>query len=225
MSVEAAPLGTAGWDEQGTRANALGYEVDLDAGLSPSVRLRTSLSYAPIQETELGFERTRDIAARPLYLTDGQAAVFEASAAVAREVGATTAYLESASGRVEGRVSAVLPFDTPLQTLSWSRLDYRAIRVGVRVAASGTDLRLEHRRVSEVPDAGAPARPSERDDVMLRLLQDVATNAGGAAWRLLVAVQSIDLGDGEFALARIGGTTYRLPASHYQVNAGMSIAF
>jgi hypothetical protein len=100
-------------------------------------------------------------------------------------------------------------------------------RIGVRIPSTGTQVQLERRRVEHAPSAetgvGRGADLLAQQGLELRILQDMLRYPG-SAWRLLVSLESAEVGEAEVEyVSRLEGE--RLPDAVHRVNAGVSVAF
>jgi hypothetical protein len=211
-------------------ANALGYEVQLEVPLPAGMRVTSGLRYSPIQFDFLGYAGGGfEQSSRPLYLTDGNAAVKENRFALIQESAGTRIYFEVANGAVEGRLAPITSYDIPLDYLAARALDYGAGRIGVRVLPSGTDLLIVYEKLVQSPrDAGSGAE-SKQKSLEIRVMQDLLDLHRIGNWRLLMAVRRAAL---EAALdsERLDGMlqpheTALLDSLNHQVSAGLSVTF
>jgi hypothetical protein len=205
----------------------LGYEAEVELPVAGGVRLRGGASYTPIQLDYFGYLRgTDDAAGAPLYLTDGNSAVHEHHLALIEERGSTRTYVELANGRAEGSMAPLLPFEGAVPILFGGQLSYRNGRVGVRVPAWGTDLRLEYRRVeAESSERETELVDSVEESVEVRVRQDVSEGPIPGDWRLLLAlrlgsVRSDDLDDWS---SHEGAESVN--ALNRRISAGVSVLF
>ena len=210
-------------------ARPFGYEAQLELPLGGGLRLSGTTRSSPIQfDHEQRASGPFGEGFQPVYLTDGNAAVDEDRIALTREGAGVSTFLELIRGSVQGAVAPTVPFDVPFQWLSESRLDYQNSRLGVRVAASGTDLRLDYRRVAERPaDPASAGREYEQQSVELRVAQDLMRLRSIGNWRLLVALRMASLegaGEGEDEWTQTGhAQTWSSPER--EMSAGLSVLF
>jgi hypothetical protein len=209
--------------EERTSRNAIGYEAIAETRLPLGFEVRGGVSYAPIRTDPVGYEggAYADLS-RPLYVSNGDASTHEVAGTLSRVTGPVRTYVEVRRGEVVGDLAAVLPFDLPFHALDEATLRFRAGRIGLMVPTAGTHVQIEHRRLRDRAVDLAPAVRGQ-DHVELRVVQDLL-HLPGASWRLLFAFRAAELDDGAVEYAsRIHGD--RLPDSHRQVNAGISVAF
>jgi hypothetical protein len=205
---------------------AFGYEASAETGLPLGFLLQAATSLAPIGTERIGHELgvpTVD-GGRPMYFAEGDAAVRETSATLRHDAGPAHVFVQWTRGRVDGALTAVVPFDVPYSILDDSTLRYRTGRIGVEVASSGTRVVVEHRRLRDQRfDGTRPGPTRAQDQVELRLVQDLLRYPG-SSWRLLLSLQAAELDGATLAYAeRLAGQP--LPESHRQVNAGIAVAF
>ncbi len=210
----------------GARAGALGYEAEIEAPLSHAFRIKGTIGYSPYQLGTVGYEHAAQTV-RPLYATDGNAAVCEKSVSVEREAGGIRAYLEISDGRAQGTLAAILPFDAPVQVLAERRLSYRGGRLGVRITSTGTDIAAEYRKVEESASPAEEATPGlVQQYVELQLAQDLLRLRGrGMSWRFLLAARMAPWGDGAGAATSADEESRILAALGHRVSAGVSVSF
>jgi len=208
-------------------ARRIGYEAQLEFPLGGGLRLSGTTCSAPIQFDSAGhLHGLADGEFQPVYVTDGNAAVDENRLALVREGAEVRTYLELIDGEVEGLLAPVLPFEVPFRWLSESQLRYRNTRLGVRVAASGTDLLLDYRKVKELSGELDPAGSDFlQESVELRVAQDLLRLRSLGSWRLLFAwrMASLEGGGADQWLWTSDGQS--LSTSNREMSAGLSVLF
>jgi hypothetical protein len=208
-------------------AGSLGYEAQLELPLGDRLRLRGATRSAPIQlESSAGTRGAEATEFQPAYLTDGNASVDEDRVALIREGAGVRAFLELISGRAEGNVAPVLPVTMPFQWLSESSLRYRNGRLGLRVAASGTDLLLDYREVAErLAGLETTGIDYEQQSLELRVAQDLMRLRSLGDWRFLLALR-MGSQDGESSDEWSSTSDARLlSAPEREMSAGLSVLF
>jgi len=203
--------------------DGIGYEVSGEVSLPLDVTVHASVSRAPARTDPIDGGDASAVGA--IYVPTFESAVRERSAGVSYETGAVQLFLDWARGQVEGESTAILPYDLAFQVIAPTTLSYRTGRVGIRVPASGTRIQIEHRRILDRPfDVETWGGAREQDQYELRLVQDLVRSSPGVSWRLLVSLQAAELDEAAVAYASaLQGE--QLPASHRQVNTGVSLAF
>lgn len=208
-------------------ARALGYEAQLELPVGGGLRLQGATRSAPMQlDSSSGAWGPAAMEFQPAFLTDGNASVEEDRIALIREGAGVRAFLELINGRAEGSVAPALPVAMPFQWLSESSLRYRNGRLGVRVAASGTDLLLDYREVAEQP-VGHDMAGSEygQQSLELRVAQDLMRLRSLGDWRFLLALRMAS-GDGESSDEWSPVSDARLlSAPDREMSAGLSVLF
>jgi hypothetical protein len=214
------------WDEHDS--TPLGYEVSLEMPMAWGVRFNGSSRYTPIQVD--GLDLARDPprpGAGQSYVTNGRAAVRESRFGLMRQGGRTSAWVEWVRGRAEGALAPLSPYEQPNLLLAMSTLDYQNSRLGIRIAASGTDLVLDHRRLSEWPGGGGGLEPSSvKSSVGLSLSQDLLRLHSLGNWRFLVSVRTASferVHDPEGL--SLAGQERVLGARNREMSAGLSVLF
>jgi len=207
-------------------ADALGYEVQLEVPLPAGMRVTSGLRYSPIQFDFLGYAGGGfEESSRPLYLTDGNAAVKENRFALIQESTGTRIYFEVINGVVEGTLAPITPYDVPLDYLAARALDYDAGRIGVRVLPSGTDLLLVYEKLVQSPTDASSGAKSKQKSLEIRVMQDLLDLHGIGNWRLLMAVRRAALESEGLDGMLQGQQTALLDSMNHQVSAGLSVTF
>jgi hypothetical protein len=194
-------------------AGRLGYEAAVEVPLALGFRLAGSSSYSPIDLTFPDYP-AGDL--RPshssVYLTDGNAAVEQRSLSIVREGTGSRIYLELAGGDVEGRIAAALPMQLPIRLLYDGRLHFTTGRMGLLIPASGTDLRLDYRRIV----GWSAEADSQTPDSVQRSLE---------LWRFLAALRVASLDGGYDEEMVLAGNRTLLDSQNHQLSAGLSVMF
>lgn len=206
-------------------ADAVGYEAQLELPLIAGLRLAGATSYSPVQFDYLGhvgggFHDDP----RPLYMTDGVAAVRESRVALIQESRRMRTYLEFTEGLVEGTLTAMTPYDLPQEFLTAGELDYGTGRLGVRVLSSGTDVLVQYQQLSQSPTDSVSAVDSQQTSVEFRLTQDLFSIRSVGSWRFLVALRRASL-DASEADETIQRTSQVIDSMNHQISAGLSLSF
>lgn len=205
----------------------VGYEAQLELPLGGGVRLSATTRSSPIQFDAVdGTRGSAEGDFQPVYVTDGNAAVDEDRLSLIREGAGIRTYVELVDGEVTGLLAPVLPFDVPFRWLSESRLRYRNTRLGVRVAASGTDLLLDYRKVRE-PSANLDSAEGDflQESVELRVAQDLLRLRSLGSWRLLLALRMASLEGGGADQWVWMNRAQALNTPNRELSAGLSVLF
>jgi hypothetical protein len=160
---------------------------------------------------------------RPIFVSEGNAAVRENSLLLERWIGSTRAFLEISRGVADGTVATLPPFEAPVLVLSDRRLEYTTGRVGVLSAPTGTQLYAEYRSILDGQAAALPPQES----LEVRLSQDLLwLQVPGTSWRFLLAARATS---GTAANDRDGDPSTEawtaLASLNRQFSAGVSVAF
>ena len=233
ISVLASYHGVAGWSRgfgaegplMSRPANAMGYEAQIELALPAGLRLSGATSYSPVQFDYVGragggFHDDP----RPLYLTDGNAAVRESRVALIQQSRRIRTYLEFTEGLVEGTLAAMTPYDIPQEFLTAGELEYGTGRLGLRVMSSGTDVLLQYQRLSQSPQESAAMADSQQSSFEFRLTQDLFSVRSVGSWRFLVAVRRASL-DSDEADEIVRRTSQVMDSMNQQISAGLSLSF
>lgn len=208
-------------------ARPLGFEAGLELPLRGGWLLRGATRSAPIQlEPTVGSLDPGLGEFRPAFLTDGNVSVTEDRLSLIREGSGLRTVFEWIGGRAEGSVAPTLPFAMPFQWLSDSSLRYRNGRLGLRVAASGTDLLLDYAEFAERPSGLDPAAGDlEQQSLELRVAQDLMRLRSLGNWRVLLALRTASL-EGESVEEWLKtGDARPLAAPDREMSAGLSVLF
>jgi len=206
-------------------ADAMGYEAEIDLPLPAGLRLSGATSYSPIQFDYVGYAGAGfDDDPRPLYLTDGNAAVRESRIALVQESRRTRTYLEVTEGLVEGTLAAMTPYDVPQEFLTTGALTYGTGRLGLRVFSSGTEVLIQYQQLSQSPTELAPMVRSRQSSVEFRLTQDLLDMQSIGSWRFLMAIRraSLDADETEESPMLTSGV---IDSMNHQISAGLSLSF
>lgn len=205
----------------------VGYDTEIQVPITGRLTLAAAASYAPIQL------RASDADGLPLhdeidptFLTDGNTAVTHNRLSLVRRSTAVDTYVEIGNGRASGTLSALLPYDLPMDDLTRRNLEFENGRIGVRVHGSGTHLNLQYRRVQEWSEGLVfMPRGSTQQLIELGLIQDLLRRQGLGSWRLLMALQvaSLESEDEEKRPAEEGRNPLEAPSG--QLRAGLSVVF
>ena len=206
-------------------ADAVGYEAQVEIPLAAGLRLAGATSYSPVQfdyvgRAGAGFHDDP----RPLYLTDGNAAVRESRVALIQESRRTRTYLEFTEGLVEGTLATMTPYDVPQEFLTAGQLGYGTGRLGLRVLSSGTDVLIQYQQLSQSPRETAQMAESRQNSVEFRLTQDLFSVRSIGSWRFLMAVRRalLDADETDEAIQR---TSQVIDSMNHQISAGLSLSF
>jgi hypothetical protein len=161
---------------------------------------------------------------RPLYLTDGNAAVRESRLALIQESRRTRAYLEFTEGLVEGTLATMTPYDVPQEFLTAGHLDYGAGRLGLRVLSSGTDVLIQYQRLTQSPRETVQLADSRQNSVEFRLTQDLFSVRSIGDWRFLMAIRRASL-DADESDEAVQLTSQVIDSMNQQISAGLSLSF
>jgi hypothetical protein len=203
----------------------LGYEAELELPIAEGVRLRGATRYEPVQIDPVGYSADAlDLSQRPLFLTDGNAAVRESSVALVQDEGGARTFLELSTGSADGTLAPVLPLDVVVLELAPSRLAYKNGRFGVQIPASGTDVQVEYRNIAGRA-RGDDAAESRQEYLELRLIQDVLRLQTLGHWRFLMAVRLASLESENENDWVPGDDAVLLAETNSGVSAGLSVSF
>jgi hypothetical protein len=208
----------------------LGYEAELELPLGRGLSVTGGTRFSPLQ---LDFkDHARGGVGsdpQPIYVTDGNAAVEEYRAAVVHEATGARTSLEFARGSVRGTLAPVLPYELPYRFLYQGRLRYDTSRLGVRVTATGTNVRVDFRRVTECSASRAEAGwDSVQSSLGLHVTQDLLRLRSLGDWRLLVAlrVASLENDPSRDGVGRPAwGEAPWLGNGNHEMSAGLSVLF
>lgn len=206
-------------------SDAMGYEAQIELPLMAGLRLAGGTSYSPVQFDYLGHAGGgfyKD--PRPLYLTDGTAAVRESRIALVQESRRTRTYLEFTEGLVEGTLTTMTPYDVPQEFLTAGELDYGTGRLGVHVPSSGTNVLLQYQQLSQVPTDSVDVVDSRQRSVEFRLTQELFSIRSVGSWRFLMAVRRASL-DAEESDETVQRTSRVIDSMNHQISAGLSLSF
>ena len=209
------------------RAPAFGYDAEVDVRLPWGLGLKGARSFEPVAFDAAGavFERI-DPGFTPLYAADGSVSAERNSLTFSREAGGVTTYLKLISGSADGTLAQVFPFEVPLQLLADRRLRYDGARVGVRVAASGTDVSAEFRRVEDTAAIDPGAERTAQEFVEFQLAQDLLRGEPrGMSWRFLFAARTAPQRQAADADPPAAAGLRTLAALSRRVSAGLSLTF
>jgi hypothetical protein len=207
-----------------TQATPLGYDVRVEAPMSPTVRGIASASYVPLLADRWNGGPGMDAG---VFVTDGRASDRVISLGVERTAPSANVSFHVAQGRADGALAPAIDDGLPFVVLGERVITYDAVRFGTKVVRVGSAVAVEYRSMQEstaIPDAGGPATALKT--VALEFTQDLVRLGGGrATCRLLLAartafdVEDAATGNLEADEAR------RFAALQHRINAGISLAF
>jgi hypothetical protein len=209
---------------ESTGAAPLGYDVRVEAPLSPTVRGIASASYVPLLADRWTGGPGLDAG---VFVTDGRASDQVISLGVERVAPSATVSFHVAQGRADGALAPAIDDGLPFVVLGERVITYDAVRFGTKVARAGSAVAVEYRSMQEsaaIPDAVGPSTALKT--VALEITQDLVRLGGGrATCRLLLAARTaFDVED-----AASGGLeadeARRFAALQHRINAGISLAF
>ena len=151
---------------------------------------------------------------------------YPAVLALVREGAASRIHLELGSGRVDGSLAPIFAYELPFFLLSDRHLRYRTGKLGVQIPSSGTDLRLDWRKImATAPGPGTSDSESIQRSLELHLAQELMRLRTLGSWRFLMALRRATLkaADDEYLL--LAGHPSRQAPSKHQVSAGLSVLF
>ena len=204
--------------------SAMGYEAEIELPLVGGLRLAAATAHAPIQFDLAGYSGGFHRDARPLYLTDGNAASQERRLALIRDASRLRFYLEWQEGAVAGTLATITPDEGPRGFLVPGDLDHHTGRLGIRIFPSGTDLLFQFQSLEQTADARALDESSQRS-YEVRLSQELLDLEPLGSWRLLDALRRATL------RTDVADDPLRaLPAEvveplNHQLSAGLSVTF
>jgi len=226
-------VGVTGWDTLPVAPgrdvprpdNALGYEADVDLPLAAGVHVTAAALSSPIQLALAGYSGGGFLhESRPLYLTDGNAAVSERRVALVREQRALRLYLEWTGGLAEGTLATIAPYDAPLGFLTQGDLDYRTGRFGIHVFPSGTDLLFQYQILNQSA-SGSPGASTVQRSYEVQLSQNLMDLDPLGSWRFLVALRRASAESDELDGALRASEAGALESLNHQLSAGLSVSF
>ena len=179
----------AAWGRRPLPGGGVGWEGSFEAPLPLGLTVTGEVLSTPSHDegaVATTFDGRSD---RPLFLSDGNAALEQRRLRLQRQQGKATTFVQVAQGRVVGVLTPLLPLDLLVQVLDDRRLDFLAATIGLRVAPWGTDVVAEYRRIEDMPALGGPLSEGSHEYVELRLAQDLL-RIRGSSWRLLLAARS-----------------------------------
>jgi len=209
---------------ESTDAAPLGYDVRLEAPLSPTVRGIASASYVPLLADR--WEGGPGMQAG-VFVTDGRASDQMISLGVERVAVSGTLSLQVARGRADGALAPSIDDGLPFVVLGDRAIDYDAVRFGTKVARAGSHVAVEYRAMRESADVPAGAAPATAlKTVAVELAQDLVRLGGGrATCRLLLAARTAFDVEDAAAGGIEAGEARRFAALQQRINAGISLAF
>ncbi len=206
-----------------------GYEAAVEAPLPLGLSVKGSVSYTPAASEADRVDAPRwGFGFRPVLAADGTASVRQSSISLDHHAGGVRTFLQYRWGIMDGFLARTDAFDVPIQFLGKRHVSYDSGRVGVRVAAWGTELAAEYQRVRE--EAGVVPLDDEgltREFIELQLAQDLLPLHGKAmSWKLLLAARAEPAAD--TAEERVPATSEArrsLLSANRRVSAGLSLVF
>ncbi len=223
----AAPWADAPEGAATRRAPALGYEVEVEVPLPWGLHLKGAQSYEPVAFDAAGavWERI-DPGFTPLYAAEGSVSAERGSLMLSQEAGGVRTYVEMLRGTASGTLAQVFSFEVPLQLLADRRLRYAGGRVGVRVAASGTDVYAEYRKVEDAAGTDVGAERTAQEFVELQLAQSLLRgDPRGMSWRFLLAARTSPQRQASDSEPPAAAGLRTLAALSRRVSAGLSLTF
>jgi len=205
-------------------ATRVGYEAEVEIPLIAGVHLVAGTGYSPIQPGYVGHVDNRQDS-HPLYMTDGNTAVWQHRFAIVEERGASRTYLELSHGRAEGTVLPLLPFEGPIPLDSGRSLHYGNGRLGIYLPARGADLSLEYRRVESRGPEPDDESGSVQETIEVRARKSVSVFDVPGDWRVLMALRlgSVQTANPDYWASYGGGDS--INALNRRVSAGVSVLF
>jgi hypothetical protein len=114
----------------------------------------------------------------------------------------------------------------PIRLLYDSRLRFTTGRMGLLIPASGTDLRLDYRRlVGWSAEAERQAPDSVQRSLELHVAQDLMRARALGNWRFLAALRVASLEGGYDEEVVLAGNRTLLDSQNHQLSAGLSVMF
>jgi len=209
---------------ESTDAAPLGYDVRVEAPLSPTVRGIASASYVPLLADR--WEGGPGVQAG-LFVTDGRASDQMISLGVERVAASGTLSLHVAQGRADGALAPSIDDGLPFVILGDRSFDYDAVRFGTKVARAGSSVAVEYRAMREsavLPEGASPGTALKT--VAVEFAQDLVRLGGGrATCRLLLAARTAFDVEDAAAGGIEAGEARRFAALQQRINAGISLAF
>jgi hypothetical protein len=152
----------------------------------------------------------------PIYVSDGLAAARQAGVGVEGTAGGTTTYARYSEGEACGNLGLVRPFGTFAVVLEPEKVRFRTGSVGVRIAATRTDVGAHWRQTLESGVASG-ASVAERSFLEVRLGQDLLRpRSGETAWRVLLVGRRVRETSAPWTMASRSGR---------EISTGVSVAF
>jgi hypothetical protein len=205
--------------------SAMGYEAEVELPLACGLRLAAATAHAPIQFDLAGYSGGFSHDARPLYLTDGNAASRERRLALIRDGSRLRFYLEWQEGTVAGTLATITPDEGPRGFLVPGDLDHHTGRMGIRIFPSGTDLLFQFQSLLQTAGDPTLAESSSQRSYEVRLSQELLDLDPLGSWRVIVALRRATLrSDGADDPLRALQTEVVEPLNH-QLSAGLSVTF
>lgn len=205
-------------------APPIGYGIEVEAGVSPTVTLRGTASYVPSRATVWdGGDGQAGI--QGLYVGDGSTSDRFVALALDRAAGDATVSFRVAEGRAEGALAPAFDPDEPVLLLSNRSLSYQSLRLGTEAPRVGSSLAVEYRSIRQTSEVLAPVADESLNVVELSFAQQLVRLAGGrASCRLLLNARTAIGGSVEASAAETAEGR-RFAASYQRVGAGVSLAF
>ena len=206
-------------------ASAMGYEAELELPLVGGLRVAAAAAHAPIQFDLAGYSGGFYHDARPLYLTDGNAASKDRRLTLIRDASRVRFYLEWQEGTVAGTLATITPDEGPRGFLVPGDLDHHTGRLGIRIFPSGTDLLFQFQGLRQTAGESALAGSSSQRSFEVRLSQELLDLDPLGSWHVLVALRRATLrADGpDHPLSAMPAEVVE-PLNH-QLSAGLSVTF
>ena len=209
---------------ESTDAAPLGYDVRVEAPLSPTLRGIASAAYVPLLADR--WEGGPGMQAG-VFVTDGRASDEMIALGVERVAASGTLSFQVARGRADGALAPSIDDGLPFVVLGDRAIDYDAVRFGTKVARVGSSVAVEYRAMREtalLPQGASPGTALKT--VAAEFAQDLVRLGGGrATCRLLLAARTAFDVEDAAAGGLEAGEARRFAALQQRINAGISLAF
>jgi hypothetical protein len=212
------------WGPGAIEGSPLGYDIHVEAPLSPTVRGIAQASYVPLMGDR--WDGGTGPAAGT-FVTNGQASDRSVSLGVERAAASATVSFRVAQGRASGVIAAAIDDGLPFVVLEDRAIGYDAARLDKRLARAGSAFGVEYRALREdtFSDPSAQAM-TELRTVAVEFAQDLVRLGGGrATCRLLLAARTALDADDDGSGTTAASEARRLAAVQQRLHAGLSLAF